>query len=374
MKKAWPAVFLIISILFMVAGCSRSESLQSPVALRVTAGKAIAKSMPVEVKTVGTVEPYLSVRVMAQIDGQLQSIHFVEGKDVKKGDPLVTIDPASFKERLRQEEAKLAKDMAQLKYRSLEAGRYRRLLEKGAVSRSEFEQNEASAGELEGAVQADRAAVEQARIDLDYCYVLSPIDGRTGSYLLHRGNIVEKNKTQLVTVNQVVPIYVKFSVPEKVLPDVRKYAAGRTISVSAAPAGYGRGSREGKLTFIDNTVNTDTGMIMLKATFPNSDKFFWPGQFVDVTVALSVDRDVIVIPSRAVQMSQKGEYAFVVKPDMTVEFRALKVARALGDETVVASGIAAGETVVTDGQLMLRDGFPVEIVDGRAPPPAEKAK
>lgn len=365
MKRTRFAAFLAVCLLFAAVGCAQKEAPKGTQAVRVKTGKAVVKTMPVQVTAVGTAEPYVSVKVMAQVDGELQSIHFTEGQDVKKGDPLITIDPAPFKEKLRYEEAKLNKDIAQLKYKTVEAARYRQLIEKGAVSRSEFEQNEANAGEQEGIVQADKAAVEQARIDLNYCYVRSPIDGRTGSYLLNKGNIVEKSKTQLVVVNQITPIYVRFSVSEKALPDIRRYMASGRLTVKATPAGYGDGSREGKLTFIDNAVNTETGMIMLKATFPNTDKLLWPGQFLDVTLTLTSDPNVVVVPAKAVQMSQKGEYIFVVKPDSTVEFRAVNRARTIGEETVIAAGVRDGETVVTDGQLMLRDGFPVEIIDGQ---------
>ncbi len=368
------AAFLSACLLFAVFGCSQKEEAKVHQSVRVTAAKAVVKTMPVRVSAVGTVEPCVSVKIMAQVDGQIQSIHFAEGQDVKKGDLLITIDPAPFKERLRQEEARLAKDVALLKYRKVEAIRYEQLVEKGAVSRSEFEQNEANAGEQEGIVQAGEAAVEQARIDLKHCYVRSPIDGRTGSYLLHKGNIVEKNSTQLVVVNQITPIQVRFSVSEKVLPDIRKYMASGGLTVKASPAGYGDGSREGKLTFIDNTVNMETGMIMLKATFPNTDKYFWPGQFLDVTLMLTSEPDVVVVPAKAVQLSQKGQYVFVVKGDMTAEFRQVTTGRTVGEETVIASGVSAGETVVTDGQLMLRNGAPVEIVGPNTGRPAGKEK
>jgi multidrug efflux system membrane fusion protein len=293
--------------------------------------------------------------------GQLTKIHFKEGQDVRRGDPLFTIDPGPYREKLKSTEAKLAQDQAQLKYNQDEAKRYAYLLEKNAVSHSDHENKQTLAHTSEALTDSDMADVENARLNLSYCFIRSPIDGRTGSHLVNEGTMVRDNDTKLTVVNQITPIYVKFSVPEKQLPEIRKFMARKTLKVKALPTALKEGAVEGTLTFIDNAVDATTGMITLKATFPNKDKFLWPGQFVNVTLELSLEEDAVVVPAQAVQISQSGSYVFVVKQDNKVEYRTVTVERTIGDETVLSKGVTPGETVVTDGHLKLKDGYPVEI-------------
>ncbi|MCX5798127.1 MAG: efflux RND transporter periplasmic adaptor subunit, partial [Proteobacteria bacterium] len=302
-----------------------------------------------------------TVTFYSRIMGQLLKIHFKEGQDVKKGEPLFTIDPAPYQEKLKNAEAKLAQDEAQLKYNEAEAKRYAYLVGKGAVSQSDFESKQMLAATSGAIVKADRADVDNARLNLEYCYIRAPFDGRTGAYGVNEGTMVKDNDTKLTVINQITPVYVKFSVPEKQLSEIRKYMTSGALKVQCNPSGLQEKSSDGTLSFIDNTVDSATGMIMLKGTFPNKERSLWPGQFVNVVLQLTQEQNAVVVPARAVQMSQSGPYIFVVKSDMKVEYRLVTVLRTIGDETVISKGVKPDEVVVTDGQLKLKDGFPVEI-------------
>jgi len=361
-KKIIIAV-IVVALIVVVYGYMSKKKPPPPErkGVPVLVGKAVQKTMPIIVESIGTVEAYNTVTIISRVMGQLLKIHFKEGQDVRKGESIFTIDPGPYKEKLKNAEAKLAQDMAQLQYNESEAKRYAFLLEKGAVSKSDFENKQTLAATYEAIVKADRADVENARLQLDYCYIRSPLDGRTGTYGVHEGTMVKDNDTKLAVVNQITPIYVKFSVPEKQLSEIRKYMAKGSLKVKVNLTGIKENVPEGILSFIDNTVDPATGMILLKATFPNKDKFLWPGQFVNVVLQLAQEPNVIVVPAPAVQISQGGSYVFVVKPDNKVEFRLVTAERTIGDETVLSKGVSPGETVVTDGHLKLKDGFPVEI-------------
>jgi multidrug efflux system membrane fusion protein len=329
------------------------------------------------------------------VAGELQKVHFVEGQDVRKGGMLFTIDERPFRTALEQAQANLARDeamlvqlqanlardIAQADYAKAQAGRYAKLVEEGVISpeqseqydteaKARFEAVEADKAALktaQAAIQADQAAVRSARVQLSFCSVVSPIDGRTGSLLVHEGNIVKANETVLVTINQISPTYVTFSVPELYLPRVRKSLGAGSLQVDARVRSNDFSEPVvGKLTFIDNTVDHSTGTIRLKATFSNSDRVLWPGEFVDTTLHVSEQIDVPVAPTRAVQTGQEGQYVFVLKPDQTVEMRAVVAGQSMGHETVIEKGLQAGETVVTDGQLRLVDGAAVEVKQAAA--------
>ncbi len=349
-------------ILVMPAGCTKeSPPLAFPPAT-VLAAKAVQKDVPVTISAIGTVEADKSVSIYSRVGGQLLQIHFKEGQDVRRGQMLFTVDPASYREKLRQAEGKLARDLALMKYNDEEAKRYVFLFEKGAVSKSEAEKYRTDAATYEAAVKSDRAEVEDARLNLEYCYIRAPFDGRTGSYGANIGAIVKANDTALATLNQITPVNVRFSIPEKHIPDVKKYMRAGTLQVKTSPSADFKGEvRTGKLVFIDNTVDVNTGMIQLKAEFTNADKFLWPGQFVNVSLQLTVQSGAVVAPLRAVQMGDRGQYVFVVKPDMTVDLRPVVVDRNVGEEAIVTGGLSAGETVVTDGHLKVRPGGTVEI-------------
>jgi multidrug efflux system membrane fusion protein len=330
-------------------------------AVPVTVGKAVTKDMPLELREIGTIEGFRSVPIYSRVVGTLVKIHFREGQDVRQGQPLFTIDPNPYKEALRQAEAKLVQDRAQLKFATDEAVRYKYLVGRGAVSQSDYENKQTVADAQDAVVASDKAAVDNARLNLSYCHISAPFDGRMGAYTVYEGRMIKDNDTQLALINQIVPVYATFSAAEKDLPNIRKYSALGRLKTTATPGGFKGVPPEGELTFIDNTVNTQTGMILLKATFPNKDRFLWPGQYVNVAVTLTVERGKTVVPTTAVQLSQSGKYAFVVKPDNTVEYRTVVTERTRGEETVVAQGISPGETVVTDGHLKLKNGFAIEI-------------
>ena len=229
------------------------------------------------------------------------------------------------------------------------------------MSKDQYDQLRANADALAAAVQADKANVENSRLQLAYCTIRSPIDGRVGSVLINKGNVIKANDLVMVTINKVMPIYVTFSVPEQNLSDIKKYMAAGSLNVEAVIPGDEKRPAQGVLTFVNNAVDTTTGTIQLKGTFENKDKKLWPGQFVNVSVTLTTQRNAVVMPSAALQAGQQGQYVFVVKPDFTVESRPVTVARTYGDLTVVAQGLKAGEKVVTDGQLQLIPGTRVEL-------------
>ncbi|OPY01114.1 MAG: Multidrug resistance protein MdtA precursor [Syntrophorhabdus sp. PtaB.Bin047] len=360
-RKVIAAGIALVCVILVVYAATRKKPVPPPERVAVTAAKAVTKDMPVELREIGTIEGYRSVPIYAQITGQLVKIRFKEGEDVRKGQPLFTIDPNQYQAKVQQAEAQLARDTAQMKFARDEAKRYKYLYEKGAVALSDYENKQSTADAQESLVIADRAFLQDARLNLAHCFISAPFDGRMGAYAVFEGRMIKDVDTQLATINQITPVYASFSIAEKDLPAVRKYSSGQKLKVRALPAGYTGEPPVGELTFIDNTVNTQTGMILLKATFPNADRFLWPGQFVNVVLTLAVEKDVIVVPERAVQIGQTGKYAFVVKADNTVEYRVVTTDRTVQGLTVVRKGINAGETVVTDGHFKLRDGFPVSI-------------
>jgi multidrug efflux system membrane fusion protein len=372
MKKI--AVVVLVVIIVAVGAyflLKKKPPPPAPQAVPVLAGKAVQKSLPVLVDAIGTVDAYKSVTVYSRVVGQLQKIHFKEGQDVRKGDMLFTIDPAPFREKLRQAEARLAQDEAQFKYAQAEAERYKYLVERGAVSKSDHENKQTIASTQEALVRADKSAVDEAKVNLEYCSITSPMDARTGSHSVYEGVMVKDNDTKLVTLNQISPAYVKFSVSEKQLPEIRKFMGAGTLKVTASPPGIKDKAAEGTLSFMDNAVDSATGMIVLKATFLNGDRFLWPGQFVTVSLRLTTESNVTVVPSRAVLQGQKGAYVFVVGPKGTAELRTVEAGRTVGEETVVTKGVKPGETLVTDGQLKLRDGFPVQIKESLTSEPGK---
>lgn len=330
----------------------------------VTVANAEAKTMPVQVTAVGRAEAYNTVSVGSRVDGQVLTVHFEDGQYVKAGDLLFTIDPRSFEAQLKQAQANLAKDQAQLENAQAQLERNAAVVEKGYVSREQYDQAVAAAGALKATVAADQAAVENAQLQLQYCSIRSPIDGLTGAVKVDPGNIVKANDTTnpLVVINQIHPIYVSFYVPERNLPEIQQYMTASKLQVQATVPGYEQVPSYGELTFLDNTVNPTAGTIQLRGTFANVDRSLWPGQFVNVVLTLTTQPGAIMVPSRAVQTGQQGQYIFVVKPGLTVENRAIVVGRTVGEESVIEKGVSPGEQVVTDGQLRLSPGASVHIV------------
>jgi multidrug efflux system membrane fusion protein len=336
-------------------------------AVPVTIATATQKTMPIEVRAIGNVEAYSTVSVRAQIGGELERAYFKEGQDVKKGERLFTLDRRPYQATLQQLEANLARDQAQLENARAQAGRNAKLFQAGIVSKDQYDTFRTNSDALAASVRADQAAIDKAKIDLDYCTVSSPLDGRTGSLLVHPGNVVKENDTVLVVINQIHPIYVTFSVPEKELGAIKPNRGETALSVQAVIPNQESRPVEGRLSFVDNAVDATTGTIKLKATFDNPENRLWPGEFVNVSLKLATRPNAVVVPSQAVQTGQTNQYVFVVKPDMTTEFRPVVPGNTVHGETVIEKGVQPGEKVVTDGQLMLYPGAKV-FVKSAAPP------
>jgi multidrug efflux system membrane fusion protein len=333
-------------------------------AVPVATAKVEQKSMPLALTVIGTAEASSNVAVHAQITGSLTSVNFKEGDDVAKGQVLFTLDRRPLEGALQQAQATLARDTAQAAQAKSTAARYDDLQNRGIATKEQADQSRTSAAALDATLESDRAAVENAKVQLQYATITAPISGRTGALIVHEGNLVRANDvTPLVVINQVAPIFVSFGVPEGRLPDLKRYLAQGTVHVEAAAPGETTSS-SGRITFIDNAVDSTTGQIRIKASFPNGDHRLWPGQFANVTVTLSTEPSAIVVPTAAVQNGQQGSYVFVVKPDMTVDLRTIVVARQAAEETVVQNGLKLNEIVVTDGQLRLVAGAKVSVKNG----------
>ena len=354
---------IVLSFLVVFIGaCSdgkAKQSMQRVVPVKI--GDVIQQNVPLQIDAIGNVEAYNTVSVKAMIGGEVIGVHFKEGQDVRQGDLLFQIDPRPYDAALKQAEGALARDVAQAKNAEEQAKRYEILVQKDYVSKDQYDQLRANADALAAAVQADKANVENSRVQLTYCTIRSPIDGRVGSVLINKGNVIKANDLVMVTINKIMPIYVTFSIPEQNLSDIKKYMAAGSLKVEAIIPGDEKRPAQGVLTFINNAVDTATGTIQLKGTFKNKDKRLWPGQFVNVIVTLTMQRNAVVMPSAALQAGQQGQYVFVVKPDFTVESRPVTVARTFGDFAVIAQGVNPGEKVVTDGQLNLVPGTRVEL-------------
>ena len=361
--KRVAAVILVLFGVIALTSCAekKSDPPQRPPA-PVTVAKVVQKTVPVRIDAIGNVEAYSTINVKSQIGGQLVKVHFREGQDVKKGQLLFTIDPRPYEAQVNQAEAALAKDTAQMEYAHEEARRYEELVRKGYAARDQYDQFRANAAALDATIKADKAQLDNAKLQLTYCYIYSPITGRTGAILSNEGNVIKANAdTGMVMIQQVQPIYVDFSVPEQYLPLIKKYMEEGKLEVQASPDRKGGEAEKGLLTFVDNSVDAATGTIKLKGTFENRDRRLWPGQFVNVELTLTKQPDAVIVPSSAVNTGQNGEYVFIVKNGNTVEQKPVKVERTFDDESIIASGLAAGETVVTDGQLRLGPGAKVLI-------------
>jgi multidrug efflux system membrane fusion protein len=365
------ALVSILLSLVVLSGCSsktvpgRAADAQMRTAVPVMVAAVVQKSVPVEIRAIGTGEAFSTVSVKAMVNGEITRVNFVEGQDVRKGELLFTIDSRSYAAALNQAEANLARDEAQVKYTSDQTQRYANLYQQGIVPKQLADQYQNSSDMLGEAIHADKAAVENAKVLLSYCSIYSPIDGRTGSLLIHQGNVVKANDTvSMVVINQITPIYADFSVPEQFLPEIKKHMTEGKLGVKAIIPNDGGPPEQGVLTFVNNTVDSSTGTILLKGTFPNSGRRLWPGQFVNVALTLSARPNAILVPSRAIQTGQEGQFVFVVKADRTVESRPVVVGTALEADTVIEKGLQVGETVVTDGQLRLVPGSKVEIKSG----------
>ena len=395
MKGYFKSLFIgIVGLLFLAGlfpACSKEKSGKAVSApLPVVVGIATQKTVPVQLRAIGNVQAYSTVTVKSRVPGQIMRVYFKEGDDVKKGNFLFMIDPRPFEAALKQAEANLERDMAQVKQAEANLGRdmaqeknaqadadrYKMLFEKGVVAQQQYDKfrtdwealvatvqaDRAAKANAEAAVLADRAAVENAKLQLSYCSIHSPMEGRTGSLIVQEGNIIKENDANLLVINQITPIYVTFAVPEQYLGEIKKYMSSGKLKVEAiVPNNNEMSPYQGFISFVDNAVDTATGTIKLKGTFANKERQLWPGQFVNVVLMLTTEPNVIVVPSQAIQTGQEGQYVFVVKPDLTVESRPVVPGRTANGETVIQKGLNAEEKVVTDGQLRLYPGATIEI-------------
>jgi membrane fusion protein, multidrug efflux system len=388
--RTW--VLCLAGCSLMVTGCSRKEvtasASQDPGA-PVRVATVETRMVPVEIKAVGNVEPYSTITVKSQITGNLDKVYFKEGDFVKQGDVLFEIDPRPYEEALRQVQAAQLRDTALLRqaeanrerdrsmadFATRQNERIRRLTDQGIFSREQLDQADQDTKARNGALRADEAAVESAkaavhaddvsvsnaRLNLNYCKIVSPVTGRTGNLLLKQGNLVKANDAELISIYEIHPIYVTFSVPEAQLPEIRRRMKTTKLPVTALIQDVTPDSAEGVLTFLDNAVDPATGTIKLKGTFENTTDKLWPGQFVNVRVRLRELPNTPVIPPSALQVGQSGEYVYVVKSDNTVEQRAVTISIREEEYLAVAQGLRAGETIVVDGQVRLTPGSKVKV-------------
>jgi multidrug efflux system membrane fusion protein len=390
-KRTVPAA-ISAGTLFL-AGCAQEppKAMGGPPVTPVTVAKAAQESVPSELRVIGTVEASSIVQIKSQIAGQLERVAFAEGQNINKGDLLFVVDRRPYEEALRQAkaavsrdraqiaqaEAGLARDSAQARFAESDAARYAELSKEGLASKSQYDQSrasydvsresaratQASIDSGKAALEADMSAVASAELNLSYCQIDAPIAGRTGNLLVHAGNLVKVNDVPLVVIHQVSPIFVNFSVPEQHLAAIRRLSAQHKLPVRVFTQDNPDRFAPGELEVIDNAVDANTGTIHLKARFANQDRMLWPGQFVTVVFTLDTIQNAVVIPAVAIQPGQQGQFVYVVTPDNKAEMRVVTPGRTFGSKTIVEKGLAAGDAVVTDGQLRLFPGAPVQAVD-----------
>jgi multidrug efflux system membrane fusion protein len=353
----------VLVIILMTRTDGRPQREKRDPLVPVKTATAIQKAVPVQLQAVGTVEAYATVSIKSRVDGQLMGIHFREGQDVRKGELLFTIDPRPSEVALKEAQARLERDMALADKADMDARRYAELVAKNFVSSDKYEQFRANSEALRASVAADRAVVDRAKLQLEYCYIKAPMAGRTGQLLVDEGAQIKANddKGGMVDIAQIMPIYVGFAVPQQYLPQIKTYMAGGQLKVEAIIPDSREKTETGALSFLDNKVNSQTGTVMLKGSFANTERRLWPGQFATVILTLTTRNDAVVVPSMAIQVGQEGKFVYVVKPDMTVESRPVVPGMSVGADVVIDKGLAAGENVVTEGQLRLVPGAKVQV-------------
>lgn len=337
----------------------------------VHVAKVVETNIPNLLPAIGTVQPISTINIKSQIAGELRQVYFRQGQPVRRGQRLLEIDPRPYEAALEQAQAALQRDQASARQAAMDAARYAQLFKEGIISQQQNQQQQSTLAGLQASVRADQAAIKNARIQLSYTQVNSPINGLTGTLQIQPGNLIKANDLPIVTITQMSPIYISFSVPEQSLAEIRREMARHPLIVQAelgSPGAAGTTSaaagqnERGRLSFINNSVDTATGTINLMASFPNTDQRLWPGQYVNVNLVLNTIRHALTVPSQAVQLGQQGKYAYTVSPQQTAQLHILQVGPEYRGLTVVLHGLKAGETVVTDGQLRLLPGAKVQVL------------
>ena len=379
-----PSLLLALSAALLLSACGEAppaggagkggKSGKGGGAAPVLVTKVERKVVPLSLEAIGAVEPIRTTAIRSQVTGTLKRRAIREGQDVNAGDLLLEVDPRPFQNALQTAEADLKKSQVQLETARAQVARYRSLSTDQMVSKEQYEKITDAARALEAEVAAVESRPANARLQLEYCSIRAPLTGRTGNIHVHEGDIVRANDSgaPLMTINQLNPIYVTFGVPQQYLAAVSRYRASGTLRVAVVPPGADERPEVGDLTFLDNTVDSTTGTIRLKGTFPNKENRLWPGQFATVTLTLA-SPEVTAVPANALQVSQAGQYVYVVKADQTAEMRMVTVERLAGADAVIAKGLEPGEVVVTEGQLRVLPGRPVEVKSSGAGDAAGKS-
>lgn len=368
---------LLLALALGALGCSGAKSdavapaaaTAPPPGVPVAVATVESRSMPIELIAIGTAQAFSVVEIRSQVTGELTEVQFREGDVVRKGQVLFTLDRRPLEAALQTARGNLERDTVEAANAQVIAKRQEDLMKRGITAREQVEVARTAAAALAATIEAGRGAVASAELQLQQATIVAPISGRTGQLQVHPGNLVRANDTTpLVTINQVSPIHVAFGVPEARLDELKRYLRQGTLAVEAAPPGASDPGSSGRITFIDNSVDPESGMITVKAEFANQDDRLWPGRFVNVRVTLATNPNAIVVPAVAVQSGQLGDYVYVVQADGTAEYRKVGIDRTIGDRTSIREGLTVGETVVTDGQLRLTNGTRVAVKDAAGTP------
>jgi multidrug efflux system membrane fusion protein len=380
-RLALGAVVVIAGGWFLLHYLNKPKGPPPQVAIPVTEGKVETKDMPVYVRGIGTVQAFNTVAIKSRVDGQITQVLFDEGQEVKAGDPLFQIDPRPYQAALEQAEGGLAKDQAQLGGAQLDLERYGKLVGPGYQTRQSFDDQRATVGQVQGSAKADQGLIDASKLNIEYASIRSPITGRTGARLVDIGNLIQASQgTNLVTVTQMKPIYVSFTIPQDALDQLLQNQAKGQLAVIAYASDDKTVLGEGKLTLIDNQVDTTTGTVRLKGTFANDDERLWPGEFVNARVVVSTRKNALVVPSQTVMQGSNGYYTYTIQPDGTAKRQVVKVAATQDGLTVVETGLNAGDNVIVEGQYRLTDGSKIKTSQpqqqkqaGDAPQPTQQA-
>ena len=375
LKHNWLYFIPLLVWQLTAGGCNRASPQaadpQMPPPPLVTVTKATAQDVPVYLDEIGKSYAFESVTVTPQVGGRITERHFQDGADLIKGELLFVIDPRPYQAQLDSAKASLAQAKAALELAKVQFARDQELVGSKAISKQDYDTKKNTVDVDQAQVEAAEAALETAELNLEYCYIHSPIEGRAGARLVDVGNVVQANTTGLLLIQRLDPIYADFTVTERDLPEVQKeMSRGILKALVRLPADPEGRAHTGKVTFLDNTVQNGTGTVFLRATMSNPDHHFWPGQFVDVRLVLATEQNAVLIPNQATQISQKGPFVYVVKPDSTADLRPVTLGQRQGEDVVVTQGVAAGETVIVTGQLTVVPGGKVRVATGAAPGPA----